>query len=99
MVYRELDRVRVKGKGQAVSIYEPVGLPGQVDEQQLERIKQFQQMLSHYRAQQWEEVLSTLQLLPGEDEVLVRLYTGRIAEIRKNLPGPEWDGVTSFATK
>ena len=29
-VYRELDRVRVKGKDEPVGIYEPIGLEGQV---------------------------------------------------------------------
>jgi len=99
IVYRELDRVRVKGKGLAVSIYEPVGISAEVSAQQLGNIRQFQQALAHYRAQQWDEAVAILQSLPQTDEVLVRLYMRRIAEMRAHPPGKEWDGVTSFATK
>jgi adenylate cyclase len=99
IVYRELDRVRVKGKGQAVSIYEPVGLTAEVSAQQLELIKQFHEMLKCYRSQQWDEALAILQRLPKSDEVLIKLYMNRIAEKRAHPPGNEWDGVTSFTTK
>ena len=99
IVYRELDRVRVKGKGLAVSIYEPVGISAEVSAQQLGNIRQFQQALAHYRAQQWDEAVAILQSLPQTDEVLVRLYMRRIAEMRAHPPGKEWDGVTPFATK
>jgi len=99
VVYRELDRVRVKGKGQAVSIYEPVGIPAEVSEQQHERITQFEQALVHYRAQQCDEAEKILQGLPKADKVLVALYLNRITELRAQPPGAEWDGVTSFTTK
>jgi len=99
IVYRELDRVRVKGKGMAVSIYDPVGIEGEVSEQQLSRIAHFEKMLKHYRAQQWDEADAILDSLPKEDEVLVKLYKGRIAEMRTHPPGAAWDGVTSFTTK
>lgn len=99
IVYRELDRVRVKGKGLAVSIYEPVGIEGEVGEAKLAHIAQFEQMLKHYRAQQWDEADAKLDKLPKSDEVLVALYKGRMAELRAHPPGAEWDGVTSFTTK
>jgi adenylate cyclase len=99
IVYRELDRVRVKGKGLAVSIYDPVGIEGEVCEQQLSQIAQFEQALKYYRAQQWNEAEAILDRLPQADEVLVKLYKGRIAEMRDTPPGANWDGVTSFTTK
>ena len=99
IVYRELDRVRVKGKGLAVSIYNPVGLEGEVNEENLAQIKLFQQVLTHYRAQQWDEAEALLDKLPQSDDVLVKLYKGRIAELRIDAPGAAWDGVTTFKTK
>ncbi|MGV8934291.1 MAG: CHASE2 domain-containing protein [Gallionellaceae bacterium] len=99
IVYRELDRVRVKGKGQAVSIFEPVCTIPEVSEQQLEDIRQFEQMLAFYRAQQWNEAQAILQKLPAKDSVLVKLYTERIEEMRATPPSAEWDGVTTFKTK
>ena len=99
IVYRELDRVRVKGKGQAVSIYQPVGIPAEVSEQQLANIKQFEQALAHYRTQQWDAAVAILQSLPQADAVLVKLYMERIADLREDPPGAEWDGITTFKTK
>lgn len=99
IVYRELDRVRVKGKGLAVSIYEPIGNSAEVSEQQLGNIRQFQQALAHYRAQQWDEAVAILQSLAQTDKILVELYMQRIADLRAHPPGKEWDGVTSFTTK
>jgi len=99
IVYRELDRVRVKGKGLAVSIYEPVGISAEVSAQQLACIDQFQQALAHYRAQQWDEAEAVFRSLPQEDEILVNLYLNRIEGLRAHPPGKEWDGVISFTTK
>ncbi len=99
IVYRELDRVRVKGKGLAVSIYEPVGITAEVSDAQIKLIKQFEQALLFYRAQQWDGAEVILKSMPEKDTVLVSLYMHRIAELRAHPPGKEWDGVTSFTTK
>jgi adenylate cyclase len=99
IVYREVDRVRVKGKGLAVSIYEPVAIEGEASSELLNRIEQFHQALRHYRAQQWDQAEAILRSMPQTDEVLVRLYLQRIAELRAHPPGKDWDGVTSFTTK
>lgn len=99
IVYLELDRVRVKGKGLAVSIYEPIGLAAEVSAEQHRRIKQFELALQHYRAQEWDQAEAVLQSLAETDKILVGLYLQRIAALRAHPPGKEWDGVTSFTTK
>ena len=55
VVFRELDRVRVKGKDEAVAIFEPFGMQGKVDKSQLEEIKLYTQFLRLYRAQDWDQ--------------------------------------------
>lgn len=99
IVYRELDRVRVKGKGLAVSIYDPVGIPADVSAEQMENINRFHRVLKHYRARQWDEAEAILRSLPQKDKVLVDLYLNRIAEMKEHPPGQDWDGVTTFKTK
>ncbi len=101
VVFRELDRVRVKGKDEPVAIYEPLGAAGQVDETTLDELKLFQQTLKLYRVQDWD--LAEVQLLnlqkSSPECILYRLYLERISYFRSHPPGVEWDGVFTFTTK
>ena len=101
VVFREVDRVRVKGKEEPVVIFEPVGAEGKVDKAVLEEIKLWNQVLKLYRAQDWDQ--AELQLFnlkkQAPDRPLYELYAARIADYRKNPPGANWDGVTKFETK
>ena len=100
-VYREIDRVRVKGKGEPVAIFEPLGAESEIGRERHEELKLWAQALKAYRAQNWEQaelVLFNLQrLYPGAP--LYSFYAERVARYRHRLPEPGWDGVTSFETK
>ncbi len=99
-VLRELDRVRVKGKAEPVGIYEPVGEEGKVAEADLEEIRMWNQALRLYRAQDWDQSeLALMNLKKIEPRYLYELYAERIAHLRENPPGENWDGVTTFETK
>jgi len=99
-VFRELDRVRVKGKAEPIGIYEPVGVEGEVDKSVLEEIKLWNQALRHYRAQEWDQAeVALLNLSRMAPHYLYELYTKRIETYRKQPPGENWDGVTTFETK
>jgi adenylate cyclase len=101
MVFRELDRVRVKGKDESVTIYEPMGQSGEVDPAALDELKLWGQALRLYRARDWD--MAELQLInlqkanPGRH--LYQLYIDRIAHYRANPPGDDWDGAFRFETK
>ena len=101
LVVRELDRVRVKGKDEPETIFEPVGLQGGVDKETLDRLKLFAQALKLYRAQDWDMAeLQILNLLKREpDSVLYGEFMKRISEFRLNPPPAGWDGVYDFETK
>jgi adenylate cyclase len=101
IVFREVDRVRVKGKDEAVAIYEPIGTEGEVAKNVLDELRLWGQFLRHYRAQEWdaaEVALLNLQRASPDCE-LYRIYAERVAGYRKDPPGPGWDGVTRFETK
>jgi adenylate cyclase len=101
VVFREVDRIKVKGKDEAVTIYEPLGLDAEVDRRFQEELKLWNQALRAYRAQQWDQVEVTLlnlqRMNPGCE--LYALYAERVAQMRRNPPPAGWDGVTVFEEK
>lgn len=101
MVFRELDKVRVKGKDEPVAIYEPLGLAGDVSAEVLTQLKTWQQALRLYRAQDWEQAeLQFYNLSRQAPECkLYQCYLARVAHWQKEPPGADWDGVTTFETK
>ena len=100
-VFRELDRVRVKGKAEPVGIYEPLGPVGAIDRARIEEIEIWDRALACYRAQDWDRAEQLLLELSRNDEraYLYQLYLKRIAQYREAPPGEGWDGVTTFETK
>lgn len=101
LVYRELDRVRVKGKDATVAIYEPLGLAGEVSKDLTDELKLWAQALRLYRSQDWDmaelQLLNLLKAYPSR--TLYRSFVDRIAAYRNNPPGEGWDGAYRFETK
>jgi adenylate cyclase len=101
VVFKELDRVRVKGKSEPVTIYEPLAQPGELSEAQNLELAQWQLCLVAYREQRWADArdcLTKLQVMaPGA--YLYELYAGRIQALVNTPPGADWDGVTNFEDK
>jgi adenylate cyclase len=101
VVFREVDRVKVKGRDEAVTIYEPLGLDGQVPRGALDELKIWNQALRAYRAQAWDQVevqlLNLQRMNPGCG--LYQVYAEKVAQMRREPPPARWDGVTVFDEK
>ena len=101
ILYREVDRVCVKGKDEPVGIFEPIGLVSDVAPTVHEEIRLWHQALRYYRQQDWDQ--AELQLFNlsrlNPDCPLYALYTRRITHYRAHPPGEGWDGVTRFDSK
>lgn len=99
--YRELDRVRVKGKDKPVTIYEPLGLLENVDNAERKLLRQFHIGIKQYRAQNWDaaerEIFSLSQLDP--DRKIYKIYLDRIMHFRQEPPGENWDGCFTHTSK
>lgn len=99
-VFRKLDRVRVKGKKEPVSIYELLGEQGQMTEKTLRELTLHEQAMAAYLAGDFSGALGMFSdLARKQDNVLYRLYTDRCREFCKNPPPFPWDGVTTLFSK
>lgn len=101
VLFREVDRVRVKGKDEPVAIYEPLALAGEAGKEVQDELKLWQHALHLYRSQDWDGAeLQLLNLQRRSPECkLYKVYSERVCHYRVNPPGEGWDGVTTFETK
>jgi adenylate cyclase len=99
--YRELDRVRVKGKDEPIAIFEPVALGSEVEPGESAELERHHEALRRYQAQDWdgaEAIFNELRKLSPQRK-LYEIYLERIRWFRELPPGPDWDGVYTFTTK
>lgn len=101
MVFKELDKVRVKGKDEPVAIYQPLGLNTELQPKDRQLLERWNQALMAFRNKQWDLAEQHFHELKQTDSngVLYTLYLDRIAVFRLNPPPELWDGVTTFETK
>ena len=99
--FREIDLVRVKGKSQAIKVYEPVGYKDKADENTLAELQSYHACLGDYRAQNWEKARSGFNHLSQTygNRHIYDIYLQRIATLAINRPGSDWDGVYTRAEK
>ena len=100
-VWQELDKVRVKGKDQAVAIFWPLAPLGRINADKAAELKVWGMALKAYRAQDWDQC--DVQLLnlqrSNAKKYLYQLYSERVGSMRLLPFDPEWDGATNFQTK
>jgi adenylate cyclase len=100
VVFREIDRIKVKGRDEAITIYEPLGPDSEAGALR-DELRLWSHALRAYRAQQWDEADVTLlnlqRMYPGRE--LYRAFAQRVAEKRRDAPPSDWDGVTAFDEK
>lgn len=113
VVWRELDKVKVKGKDEPVTIHTPIGLDADVSAAQRTELDHWHTALAAYRRCDWdtaEQALATLQqaataATPDHGAsahapvALYHLYLERIAQLRQHPPAADWDGSFAFDTK
>lgn len=101
VLFRELDCVRVKGKQEAIHIFQPIGPKDGCDPERLQRLDAFHRALSAYRARRWDEAEKLLHELHAADaeDRLYQLYLERISVFRGTPPPADWHGVHEFDSK
>ncbi|MBI1942464.1 MAG: adenylate/guanylate cyclase domain-containing protein [Betaproteobacteria bacterium] len=101
VLFREIDRIKVKGKDEAIAIYEPLGLESEVDQGARNELDLWDDALAAYRAQRWDEAEAGLAKLQGMNPEcgLYQAYAERVDTMRDAALPDDWDGVTVFHEK
>ncbi|MGE3259183.1 MAG: adenylate/guanylate cyclase domain-containing protein, partial [Geobacter sp.] len=91
--FREVDRVRVKGKHKPVVLFELM-----VTKHEL--LPRFEQALEQYRAQAFEAAQRAFDELAQQyDDGPSRLYSSRCSEYLQTPPPDGWDGIYTAKSK
>lgn len=100
-LYLELDRVRVKGKLEPISIYQPLCLLTEASDELHWQVDQAAAALAAYRAEDWKRARGILTTLAeaGSFGFFAELYLKRIEHYEENPPEPNWDSVFVHETK
>ncbi|MDX1411120.1 MAG: adenylate/guanylate cyclase domain-containing protein [Nitrospirales bacterium] len=99
--WRTIDRVAVKGKGEALTIYEPLGETRDVSEIVLERARRYETALHLYTDGRFEEAFRILVKLLSEfpaDGASRRLHD-LCLRYQTTPPEHPWDGITRYESK
>ena len=101
MLLRCLDRVKVKGKNEPVTIYEPVGVASRVSGEQADEIRDSDQALEYYFAGDLDRAAAVFQALHDAvpEHGFYKLYLKRIAALQSQGIGDDWDGVFEHTSK
>lgn len=99
--YRELDKVRVKGREEPITIYEPMGIEADISSEIIESSQLLSNALELFRKQQWDQAYGLFSQLDNQfpDTLLYQVYIDRIQFYLESPPGLNWDGVFAHSLK
>lgn len=108
-ICRELDTIRVVGKSESITTYEPLMLVEEQNELLLKLKDTFHAGLKAYKEQQWEEAQKYFELSAGLEEQCYpgllrktnpsKIYLERCVEFKQTPPPANWDGVFNLTHK
>lgn len=99
--FRELDRVRVKGRQRPVSVHEPVGPGHSLSPAERRRLARYHRALAAYRLRRWQEAEAAFAALASEEPErrVHQLYLERVRRCAARDPGPGWDATEELDEK
>lgn len=98
---RQLDSIRVKGKKNAVNVFELIEEKENIDEY-TENIVSLNKMGIHfYKMMEWEKSKEYFEeiLKIKKDDIVAQMYIKRCIFFKNNPPDKDWDGVYTMETK
>nr|WP_228530555.1 MULTISPECIES: adenylate/guanylate cyclase domain-containing protein [Myxococcaceae] len=99
-VYREVDRVRVKGKQLPSRVYELLARRHELSPEQEVQLTLYGRALEAYHARRFDEALALFsQGAERFEDPVCRVYAERCRGYLTAAPAPEWDGVFALKEK
>jgi len=100
-IFRQLDRVRVKGKKLGVGIFEALCRKEEASEELKKEIDLCNQAFDYYYKQNFSEAGRLFKELSDThpDVKVYNLYLNRVAEFKETPPPADWDGVYIHTSK
>ena len=98
-IFRLADKVQVKGKEEAVSLYEPLGIKGEVSDKTMAELAEYESAISDYLSGDWKQASAkfTSLFFQNQKSVLYKLYKDRVTD--NQAPEEGWDGVFRHTSK
>ncbi|MEE9466532.1 MAG: adenylate/guanylate cyclase domain-containing protein, partial [Candidatus Neomarinimicrobiota bacterium] len=104
--WRQIDKVRVMGKTEAVEAVEIMALNGELSEDLMRMKEIYRAGMELYRGQEWGEAKAKFQESEALEEVFPKrptnpskIYIERCEHFKTNPPGDDWDGVWILTSK
>ncbi len=99
-IFRKIDKVQVKGKKQAVEIYQPLCPTLEQSDELRAELEQHHHALDLYFHRDWEKSISLFETLQNSYPTNRPLYEVYLQQMRNTpLPGVDWDGSRIFEIK
>ncbi len=100
-LYRELDKVQVKGRAEPVTILQPIGVKEECSSEEIEQTELFNNSVALYQLQEWLEAEEGFKryLEYQPKDVTALLYLERIEQYLSSPPLQAWNGVFSHTSK
>jgi len=101
VVFQEIDKVKVKGKNQGLTIYQPLASYKLISAEQLKHKELFEQVLLFYKKQQWLAALTLVNQLIAERPKVgyYHVYRERLVKLKKKGVEPDWNGIFTHLEK
>ena len=102
MLCRLIDKIKVKGKSQAVNVYQPLGLKKETDSKTKHYIQLHQQAMDNYFAGDWKNArdkFCQLQQTSLLSTKVYSIYLTRLQSLESTTVQVDWDGVFSHREK
>jgi adenylate cyclase len=99
-VCRFMDRIQVKGKEAAIRVYEPLGVEGDVSQDVLDEITEYNQAYQLYLDRNWNAAKQAFDRLYEQTPLtLYQVYSQRIDDLQAQTLPDDWDGTFRHTSK